>query len=1281
MPRHPDPLDAILGPMPVRGKSTGQDPLDSVFAAAAERPELPIRSPSYPALEAYDWYTRQLEQSRMAQRGAIERAIEPPTPEQVYTREFQAGIDRGLSPQQAHPAAVRAQIMARESQVAAARRRLAPAAASVAEAVVPLQEPEVMALYPLAGPAGRIAAPIARPIESGASAVGRAVAPIGRAVSRGPTVEGIAAKLAAKGKGIAEAVAEKPVAGIPIRQRIEAAAEAEGGLAERIKAFRRGPEAPSYATPENLAQFEAAKEKGFDGTIEEWISWGRPQSKTDWEFRKANAVPIGRGVGPQPVTEPSEAVRKRFAARKMFGGEEVVRERLPSIRIPPSPQSSVDVEKLAFDRAAARAAKETFENTAAREEFMGNAFREELAKLRPRQELPTTKPIEPPTEKLVPEPTAPPPKPPAEQKPPSPTVPSTEAQAVPPVTPKAKIKEFVEKKRRTGGQIGGVKIGAELQPPVARAVQRIKEAGQAAKKSADWLLSDLQGRTPAFETANRVREGQIQIAEDAIVGHEKSLLKRIGTNEKMKEDVGGLLRGDFTTSEYETAWRNLMDKVWPGGRAGAAQRMRDLKALLEKEQADKGKLSAKKTGRLADLDRKIARMEEGDKLPLRDDPEAKAATEAVLPIVKDNLENVRTLVHFGLMTEEGALNFAGRYLARFYKTPEGGEAIAAMGRKFGIKSRRFMQRAREQTPEMIASEIRDQPAASYGVAARDEVRRIFNAKFLDDLSRSDEIVSTVPREGWKQLNGKGYGPLDGKWVRGPEADELKATFDERGNWDKFVEDGLAQVHRLWSAGNTIASVSAHTGNIVSNFAMNYVLGVRLSDFGRYYGRAAADLWKKGQWYQEAVKNGMHIPSPGHGELSVLHEVVTGANDAKGFLRRMNDYILNLPPARALGKLYQAEDAWTRLTAYVYLREQGMTAKQAVSFVDKHIPNYRQMSRLAMFATRTAFPLMSFAYKQAEKLPRYATAGIIGGEGKRLVGKPGSPLSIGMPQVWQEIGAKGSVRLSEFGASIRFGTIAGGLYLANELQKSRAGVTPEQWQAMKKMDPPDIKRGLHLMKVPLKMPNGDTEYWDLTRFNPWPAAPWARQVWAHGKPDVVRAFSELVQPTSPVYSVLAAAATGVDPFTKRRLWPESLDRLAKDGNEAAIRERNTRFMEYAQRSVLPPYTPLLGRKFKTLIRSSQGQEYQGRTLEPGEAASEFLGGPRTRAVNYAEAKKFSGIAGQQQMRESAYEVARLRRGARKLGASSPEREAQIRRAIAMKAAAAKHKRETAELEVP
>lgn len=388
-------------------------------------------------------------------------------------------------------------------------------------------------------------------------------------------------------------------------------------------------------------------------------------------------------------------------------------------------------------------------------------------------------------------------------------------------------------------------------------------------------------------------------------------------------------------------------------------------------------------------------------------------------------EQTEELVRLGMLSEDAAGRWDGKYLPRFYesklKTEAKGWAKAAkalLGRQKtmqGIGGSSLKGRGKFQTipvgelEQWLAEgwEQRDpnfDPATDteitvwrdYTRTERDDMGEIRDAmfRFVMGYNKSQRDISLgrlyeniantvaskkekegyvqVPRTNVEDTYAKRYGKLSGMWVPQEVLDHLSAFDDsQRSELMKMYLKGMS----LWKEGKTVLNPVSHANNVMSNITMAHFAGVSYWDIGKYIA-ATRDLMQNSAMVKEAKDAGLWTGTMTQAELVQLLpdqlKVLAAKTESTpskvgGAVWDAMSFWLRKP----LGKAYEAEDLYFRYLIYRDARKNGLKPADAVDYAQKYIFTYDDLPKGARKIRDFALPFFAYTYKVVPTLAETA----------------------------------------------------------------------------------------------------------------------------------------------------------------------------------------------------------------------------------------------------------------------------------------------------------------------
>lgn len=388
-------------------------------------------------------------------------------------------------------------------------------------------------------------------------------------------------------------------------------------------------------------------------------------------------------------------------------------------------------------------------------------------------------------------------------------------------------------------------------------------------------------------------------------------------------------------------------------------------------------------------------------------------------------EQTAELVRLGMLSEDAAGRWDGKYLPRFYesKLKDDGKAWAKAAKAlFGkpktmqgirgasLKGRGLFQTipveeldawlaegweerdpnfnpdtdteitvwrdyTREERENM--GEIRDAMfrfIMGYNKSQRDiSLGRLYENLANTIASRTEkEGYVQVPKTNVEDTYARRYGKLAGKWVP-------KEVMDHLSGFDETQNNELLAMYRkamsMWKEGKTVLNPVSHANNVLSNVTMAHFAGVSYWDVNKYLG-AVRDIVKNAPMMKEAKDAGLWLGTMNQAELVQMLpdqlKVLAAKTESK--TGKAVDTVWNAMSfwlRKPMGKAYEAEDLFFRYLIYRDARQRGLEPADAVDYAQKYIFTYDDLPKGARRARDYALPFFAYTYKVVPALAQTA----------------------------------------------------------------------------------------------------------------------------------------------------------------------------------------------------------------------------------------------------------------------------------------------------------------------
>jgi hypothetical protein len=383
------------------------------------------------------------------------------------------------------------------------------------------------------------------------------------------------------------------------------------------------------------------------------------------------------------------------------------------------------------------------------------------------------------------------------------------------------------------------------------------------------------------------------------------------------------------------------------------------------------------------------------------------------------------LVRLGMLTQEAADKWRGKYLPRYYETKlkkPTSEAWAdvfglANGRArvlAGIKGNHLKSRGLTYTvyakdlPEWEGKgwEIRDKAYTpgdttvqiwrDFTPKEREQMGEIRDAGFrfvmgymqtqkdialgrmYERVSQNPEMASKNPLgEDWVQVpdtkvpetGAMRYGKLAGMYVPKDLMLQLNNFEQTEGDFMRLYKKALS----LWKEAKTVLNPVSHVNNFVSNATMAHFAGVSYWDQHKYAG-TLKDLAQglKNPMVKEAREAGLFLGSFTDEEISNILppelQAMVNKQDSKGVAAaRLTYNVLTWGLRKPMQKAYEFGDSFFKYMLYKDARNRGATPEDAVTHAQSFIFTYDDLPTGARRIRDFGLPFFSYTYKAVPRL--------------------------------------------------------------------------------------------------------------------------------------------------------------------------------------------------------------------------------------------------------------------------------------------------------------------------
>lgn len=382
-------------------------------------------------------------------------------------------------------------------------------------------------------------------------------------------------------------------------------------------------------------------------------------------------------------------------------------------------------------------------------------------------------------------------------------------------------------------------------------------------------------------------------------------------------------------------------------------------------------------------------------------------------------------VDLGLLSQGKFEENVGTYLKNVwdkYEIDSAGKAFGlSKGKVKGIKER--VGKTAKELEEYGLKQI-DNPAYLLLKSTTDLAQDVENAKLFREIA--SKFGNDVAQDGFSKIpTTKSYGNLAGKYVPEPIYKYLTEVEKARTESEKLFSKAMG----AFKYNKVVLNPATHARNIMSNSLLNYwKLGVNPITNAGDYAEAFSEIAKgSGKWIDEASTVGYGIDNFAANELK--NNLLAGKGGIAGKVKTIADKIADM---------YQREENFAKLTAFIAQRKKGMGIEDAWKAAESATFNYAQVTPFVRRLRQSiwGYPFITFALKATPLAAETALT------------HPGRISVIGK--------VKNAIE---------------GLSDNEELTKERAN------------EPSWIRNGFYV-KLPMKDSNGRSAYFDLTYIIPF-----------------------------------------------------------------------------------------------------------------------------------------------------------------------------------------------------
>lgn len=239
-------------------------------------------------------------------------------------------------------------------------------------------------------------------------------------------------------------------------------------------------------------------------------------------------------------------------------------------------------------------------------------------------------------------------------------------------------------------------------------------------------------------------------------------------------------------------------------------------------------------------------------------------------------------------------------------------------------------------------------------------------------------ANPVP-DGWEQLPvNKKLGDLSGSYVHPEIHKDLMLSIRIMETPEKVWRKALG----MWKFGKVILSPKTHSRNLMSNSVLAHLGGMPMYEQPVYLVKGARQMRTKGNYWQQATKEGLLGTTWTEHELTALFSsaesnikgIKAGSIPEKlgaiGTVWEKSKYV-----GQKAAKAYQAEEEWFKLAKFIHnIERKKMTVKAASADAEKWLFNYGKITKFQEGYRSKWYgaPFATFTFKA---LPRIAEAAV------------------------------------------------------------------------------------------------------------------------------------------------------------------------------------------------------------------------------------------------------------------------------------------------------------------
>jgi hypothetical protein len=348
--------------------------------------------------------------------------------------------------------------------------------------------------------------------------------------------------------------------------------------------------------------------------------------------------------------------------------------------------------------------------------------------------------------------------------------------------------------------------------------------------------------------------------------------------------------------------------------------------------------------------------------------------------LRDMLDNVhRRNFALGFINQEIYDKFKGTYTPRMYETneiPDDVQQLLDDQEKFNpvtkMETGQFKKRKDlDDLSQKAKDDVLKDPVYSTVKRLMQLDQNAAIAAYINQIiANSPGIVKdpangNIPK-GYQQLNGKGYGKLDGKYVPNYIAEDFKGFFMLNETLNKFYDLSKAYdklpFRQFLKKSYTVFNPVVQLGNFISNFTFAFASGIDPVTFTSNMPKAYKALKSEGSEFQTLLRAGIL------GSDTIVHDLIPIKAKAGVLPKNQNVVMRGLRAVdETMTEVYQLSDDLAKMNAYITFKEQGFTQQEAIQKVYEGFQNYATVGKMWDAASKTPFVGPAFIKFQADLL--------------------------------------------------------------------------------------------------------------------------------------------------------------------------------------------------------------------------------------------------------------------------------------------------------------------------